>query len=727
MAISIDETQDLIARSVLQSKSSLPSHKTLDPREVGMATGPRFRARSINRVRQQLDYLERSTDTDEWQKLDDDIYKFVHSRHKQLQGMINPLSHQFIFEVENQLLREANDYEIGNFLALVRLAADLDETRATFITASEKQCLHIFLRRLKQNTDENFDPESVKHFETLLKSGQPEILRSLTDLIRLVARAAHLPLLGNMHDTPVSGLILLLQVIDLSLLNEVGQKQNKDYFQISPLDVFLAARAVLSNRSVDNPTLPLLSDLVLRKNGLYHDDLQEWLKSLYARDTGEKTITLPADLREEVFHLKSGSYLALDMVAIGAERLFAARANNQIQKGLGTLSDALMFKVQKQDGHKDGQIQNLLLNFNTLLAGERRSAKRVHAERQRYDYLANIKKANSLVREIHAERTGEFAIPKISAAKHNLVEAEDATEKIIVAESQPLLPEWDSLVNQIRKKLSSKSLVLKELISQIGKARALDTCLLQGLTPGGSRAISRFIRLLQSQETRIVLGLNDKLWLELENALGTRHSSFWASLDSLLYVLYDFRHNLEQLNFRPSDRGLHEQNEAFDKTVLALIIQSIWLGRLDQDPLEQSNPFHGYCAFLQTCTQKLGSTSWENLDSSMRILMQLKKDWMPDIQNNLNQISHYFFKENLIVPSLSRGDMRIGWEKGCERGLMEEIRLAGKNETSTEEWAQLQILLPQTQIALNKLTARLGEIKAGLCQIRLQQIFAELA
>ena len=42
-------------------------------------------------------------EADEWQRLDDDIYKFLHLRRDQFGRLGDPPSHQFIAEMEAQL------------------------------------------------------------------------------------------------------------------------------------------------------------------------------------------------------------------------------------------------------------------------------------------------------------------------------------------------------------------------------------------------------------------------------------------------------------------------------------------------------------------------------------------------------------------------------------------------------------------------------------------------
>ncbi len=69
-----------------------------------MATGPRHRKRALMRAVALPDYLEPAEIApDTWQKLDDDIYKFLQVRKDQFGRMAAPPSQQFIAEMESQL------------------------------------------------------------------------------------------------------------------------------------------------------------------------------------------------------------------------------------------------------------------------------------------------------------------------------------------------------------------------------------------------------------------------------------------------------------------------------------------------------------------------------------------------------------------------------------------------------------------------------------------------
>src|SRR6185295_11598363 len=136
--------------------------------QAGMATGPRNRKRSLMRKGSAPEYVrpQAAVSDDEWQKLDDDIYKFLHLRRDEFGRLSEPPSQQFIAEMEAQLKLSDARYELGSYLGLVRLAADLDSTRHTFVTASERGVFHALGRRLTtgRQQGENFDPAMVKRY-----------------------------------------------------------------------------------------------------------------------------------------------------------------------------------------------------------------------------------------------------------------------------------------------------------------------------------------------------------------------------------------------------------------------------------------------------------------------------------------------------------------------------------------------------------------------------------
>jgi hypothetical protein len=406
VAIGVKETQEIIRQAAVLSRNEPAVPAKLDPQEVGMATGPRHRKRALMRGTSVPDYLDPGeTATDPWQKLDDDIYKFLQVRKDQFGRMSAPPSQQFIAEMESQLKLADPDYELGNYLGLLRQAADLDQTRHTYVTASEKGAFHAFARRITdgRKAGETFDPGMVKRYRELLQSNHPTTNRGLADLFRLISRAARLPLIGSLNDAPSLSVSVLLQVIDLATRFNQRTQVSQD-LQIGPMDVFLGARTVLFNRSVANPTLSIVKELVLDETGLYHDDLIELLQNVGVFGS-ELTLLMPESLTEDGFALQGGKYSAVELVMAAGTKL--ARAQGPVQRAMTTLADAIVHKVQQQDGHKDRQIQNILSHFNRLLQGERRSAARVTEDRQqaRFDYMSAIQKASQLAKGM---QTGEF-------------------------------------------------------------------------------------------------------------------------------------------------------------------------------------------------------------------------------------------------------------------------------------------------------------------------------
>lgn len=625
MGIGVKETQEIIRQAVVLSRNEPAVPAKLEPQDVGMATGPRQRKRTLMRPGSGPEYVRSSErDADEWQRLDDDIYKFLQLRKDQFGRLGDPPSQQFIAEMEAQLKFADSEYELGTYLGLVRMAADLDQTRQTFVTASEKGLFRSFARRITngRKAGEAFDPSMVKRYLDLVDANQPATCRGLADFFRLVARAARLPLLANMREAPSLSIAVLLQVVDLA--TRFNQSlEGKLEFQVGPVDVFLGARSVLFNRSVTQPTLSMVKELVLEETGLYHDDLLEWLQSVGIFGS-ELTLLMPGSLAEEGFTLQGGTYSAVEMVVAAGERL--ARTPTQASRALSTLSDAILFKIQQQDGHKDRQIQGILGHFNRLLHGERRSAARVNEERQqaRFDYVSAIQRAGDLVKEI---QTGQFrALPAEGQEERPLVPGQRVMAEIPVSSrpagpidaavaaydraaevpaptsgsadspksngstvpvavghsahfAQPaaailagLLPkeyekalgEWDNLIGRIRKKLSTKSPVFKSLVSQLAKVRAIDTCLAYGLTPSGGRIASRLAKLIQSEDLRDRLGIDAEAAEAMEDAFSSSYPRFLASLEALILSVYDFRDGLQGLQFRLRDRNLEVRPELDD-------------------------------------------------------------------------------------------------------------------------------------------------------------------
>lgn len=611
MVIGVKETQEIIRQAVVLSRNEPTAPARLEPQEAGMATGPRHRKRSLLRPGGAPDYLRESVataDIDSWQCLDDDTYRFLLLRQDQLGRLADPPSQQFITEMEAQLRFADPTYEIGTYLGLVRMAADLDQTRQTYVTASEKGVFSAFARRLTagRKAGENFDPDMVRRYLELVDSGQPATYRGLADFFRLVARAARLPLMAGMGETPTLSIAMLLQVVDLATRFNQGGGGDLE-FQVGPMDVFLGARSVLFNRSVSQPTLSMVKELVLDEHGLYHEDLLEWLRSV-AVFGSEATLLIPGSLTEDGFHFQGSRYTAVEMVMAAGERL--ARQPELAGRALQTLSDAILFKVQQQDGHKDRQVRNILAHFNRLLHGERRSAQRVSHERQqqRFDYMSAIQRAGDLAKEI---KTGQFetlpaeldhapsarprapglpafldgesptarvslapvgpafaataqaspaptAFPAAATAKA----APDGTEMAPAAVLAGLLPkeyeraltEWDRLIGTIRRKLTAKSPVFKSMVAQLARVRAIDTCLVHGLSPSGGRLTSRLVKLLQDEALRSRLGIGAEAAMALEDTLGGGDPRFLASLESLVIAVYGFRDDLQGLQFRLRDR-----------------------------------------------------------------------------------------------------------------------------------------------------------------------------
>jgi hypothetical protein len=764
VAIGVRETQDIIRQVVVQSRQEVARPGRLEPQEAGMATGPRFRHRSLDRPGLQPDYLiTANEDADPWRRLDDDIYKFLQFRKTQFGEVGQPPSYQFLAEVEVQLKRTKGDYELGNFLGLVRLAADLDQTGTTFVTASELGALHALWRRAAAPTKagEHFDPNRAEGFRMLLQQGDATTLRGLADLVRLVGRAARLPLMGNALDVPSLSVTTLMQVTDLAMrFNQAGQGRFE--FQVSPMDVFLGARSVLFNRSVVNPTLTLLRELVLEDGGLYHDDLLEWLQSVGTFGS-ELTLLMPDSLCAEGYSLPGGKYSALEMVSAGGARLM--QAPGQVDKTLGTLSDALIFRIQKQDQHKDHQIQVLLNHFNRLLQGERRSAARISAERKqaRFDYMEAIQRASKLAQDLQTGTHQAMQAPLrpgmqqgASISEVNLGAASESSDALVKPKpdefSREILAEWDETLQTVRRRLSSKSPVFKSMVAQIAKVRSIDTCLSYGLTPGGSRCIGRFSRLIQSEDLFNRLGLGATTGSAVQAALGAGDASYLSSLESLISGIYGFKNQLENLQFRYRDRmsdapslnlaadsggaevepapAIWGEENALDEAGLGLLLSLMGLEesaqaqeravRAGRGEPTVGDPFTAYIALLAVCQARTQQLPVKDPAQIRHFLRGMDGEAHSQWYSHRNAFRAKLGRRAVVIPLL-QGTLRPGWYLGCERGYMKEVKEVVER-AGGELDRQLLMHFTEVQSHLDRLCLGLETDKARASQQRLKEL-----
>ncbi len=723
MSIGVKDTQEIIRHAAVQSHQTSSVPVALDPKEVGMATGPRNRKRALIRFGSQPDYLHAGENQiDEWQKLDDDTYKFLQMRKQQFARMHSPPSHQFIAEMESQFKYNDPNYEFGSFLGLMRQAADLDQTRQTFVTASERSAVHAFARRLThgRRQGEVFDPGMVKRYRDLMESNQAATMRGLADLFRLISRAARQPLIGAMRDAPSQSIGVLLHVIDLAA--RFNQKSEASLeFQVSPMDVFLGARTVLFNRSMANPTMSIVKDLVLDETGLYHDDLIELLKNIGVFGS-ELTLFVPESLTEDGFALKGGTYSAVELVMAAGAKL--VNSQGPVAAALSTLGDAIVHKVQQQDRHKDNQVQGILAHFNELLLGERRSADRIIQERQqvRFDYMTAIQRAGRIAGEM---QTGQFPIMSVGETialstseqstvdqplpKAELIAPAAVLAKLSTSQYESLLGIWDTVLGRVRKQLTTKSLVFKSLAAQLARVRALDTCLVYGLTPAGARCTSRLAKLISGDEFRTQFGLSADVANVIEDSLSRDYPAFLASLEALILTFYDFKVSLQSIQFRKRDRLPVNVGGAFDadieldaadldESVLKLLLGSILLAHYQEVSLEQSpswpfefegsklafpvagglqslgncDPYLAYCAFLHSAFQPASVNVPAELEIRMAAMFRNPPDWKAAMARKYKDLRARGDTATKLYQSKDI-PLRKGWEKGCELGFMDEV------------------------------------------------------
>ncbi len=720
MAISARETQDITLQIARFSKQGEITPYRLDPRDAAMATGPRYRQRSLLRPDAKLDFVRPAQDSrEELLKLDDDIYKFIYLRREQLGHRQDLLSHQFIWDVEGQLRADASDYEPGTYLGLLRMAADLDQTGSTHVTSSEKNSFHALGRRATVGRRENevFDPGLINRYRALAQSEDPHSQRALADLFRLVARSARLPLMGNMQEASSAGIGVLLRVVELAG-DFNGDSNGKSHgglsggsrhgFGLGPMDVFLAARAVLANRSVTNPTLALLRELVLDEGGLYHEDLLNWLRDI-AAFSSDHTLLIPETLSRQGYRLGSQKLSALELVLAGGYRLAKAGPDRTDKvAGLQTLGDALLNQVQVQDTHKDLQIQKILQNFNKLLQGERRSAMRINEDRR----MARSEAVTALpTRESEGEGAGAASgFPASDYGAH--------------------LIEWDGIVDRIRRRLTSKSPAFRNLVAQLAVVRSLDTCMLYGLTPSGSRCVSRLARLFQEKETRDRLQLGEEDWERLEDKLAGGQAGLFSSLEALLGSLYRFEPVLHSVRFRVSDRrsdlteSIVPDDNALDVDLLQVVAHILLSEEagINQDAESVDDPFIKFLAFLVCYREQLDRAPYDDPATLIRRLHPLPPAWEPSWR------SHYLALETRwsglphLIPSSAHVSLPAGWKSGFELGYMREIK-ALLEETLPEDLHQkLLDHVTGRQVFLDRASQRLAEIKLRLARERLESV-----
>ncbi len=733
MAISAKETQDIIQQIARFSSRGEITPYQLDPRESGMATGPRYRQRSLLRPDAKLDYVRPSQDSrEELNKLDDDIYKFIYLRREQFGRRQDLLSHQFIWDVEGKLRSHAPEYEVGAYLGLLRMAADLDQTGQTHVTSSEKNTFHAFGRRatVGRGEGEIFDASLINRYQALSQSQNPQSQRALADLFRLVARAARLPLIGNMQEASSAGIGVLLRVIELAGdFNSDSRGGKGGAFQLGPMDVFLAARAVLANRSVTNPTLTLLTDLVLDEGGLYHEDLLNWLRDI-ASTSSDHTLLIPDSLSRQSYRLGSQNLTALEMVLAGGYRLAKdGRNRSDLMAGISTLGDALLHQVQIQDTHKDLQIQKILHNFNRLLREERRSAMRINEDRQ-------VERAEaSNLRPVIAEGAVEFQ----------------------TADYGPYLTEWDDLVDGIRRRLTSKSPAFRNLVAQLAVVRSLDTCMLYGLTPPGSRCVSRLARLFQDEETRERLQIRSEDWERLEDKLAGGQAGLFSSLEALLGALYGFEPVLHSTRFRLADRvkdhlngsiahsdsaatvylerdstrqagagreySNGDEGDGLDVALLRVVAEILLLQDVAQSngSDEVDDPYGKFLAYLLIYREQMGRTPFNDPATLVRRLNPLPPVWEDSLQAHYLAIQQKHAQRHLI-PSPTHISLPSGWRRGFELGYMSEIKTLFDEALPEDLHQKLLDHITGRQVFLDKASQRLAEIKLRLARERMDSI-----
>ena len=93
------------------------------------------------------------------------------------------------------------------------------------------------------------------------------------------------------------------------------------------------------------------------------------------------------------------------------------------------------------------------------------------------------------------------------------------------------------------------------MVTLLARARAIDTCLVYGVTPSGGRLTSRLAELIQGESLRSRLGMDEDAAEALEDAFSFGYPRFLASMESLILAAYGFRQDLDGVQFRLRDRA----------------------------------------------------------------------------------------------------------------------------------------------------------------------------
>lgn len=254
-----------------------------------------------------------------------------------------------IAKLERVFQSRSGAYVPGHFLSLVRLALDIGDTERSGLTVLESRSLHLLERRLfeQQRSERPPPPAAVAGWLAEFHSGDPWRLRGLADLLRYLDEVMGHPFLGHPDQVTSDGLQLLLGLHQAHL--SLSPKQTGPLGRV-PLDVCLAARAVLANSRVLHLRMGALLDRILSPEMPLWVDLGEWVQDLsHQRDA---TFQLPTGEAVPDFLVETRRLRALDLVVTVAERLHRTVRALSIDDSLVALERTLQRRIHRQEARK---------------------------------------------------------------------------------------------------------------------------------------------------------------------------------------------------------------------------------------------------------------------------------------------------------------------------------------------------------------------------------------
>lgn len=260
-----------------------------------------------------------------------------------------PVDPERLIRLENSFQARSATYQPGHFLSLVRLGLDIQDTERNGLTVLERRTLHLLERRLfeMQRSERPASPERVAGWLSDLHSGEGWRLRGLADLVRYVDEVTGHPLVGH-PDQATSDVVHLLLALHWALGRLSPVREGP--LGITPLDLCLGARSVLTNAKVLQLRLGALQDLVLSPELALWVRLGEWLSQV--SHEREATFQLPPREALPDFQVEGKRLRAFDLVLTVGERLERSVRRLSIDESLVALERTLHRRIHRQEARK---------------------------------------------------------------------------------------------------------------------------------------------------------------------------------------------------------------------------------------------------------------------------------------------------------------------------------------------------------------------------------------